>query len=279
MLINVPSPRTEATLATRCTVTIVAAVALIELANGSLTATIDSDAGGRIASFEVHGREVLVTAARSPYDWGLYPMVPYAGRVRDARFSFDSRVHELPVVTNGHALHGTVMHRPWSCESSTATEATLSVDLGDDWPFSATCTHTVSLLPDRLRCVLTVHAVETMPVQIGWHPWFRTPNSVEASFNAMLERDADGITTDRRVAPSDPPVDDCFLEPNAWPRVRFTDTSVEVASDCPFWVRFDAPFGDVCIEPQSGPPNGINTSPLVVTAGGSFSRWMELRVV
>lgn len=254
-------------------------MALIELANGSLTTTIDSAAGGRIASFEIDGREILVTGARGTYDWGLYPMVPYAGRVRDAQFVFDNRVHRLPVVTNGHALHGTVMHRQWSCESSTSTEATLTVDLGDDWPFPATCTHTVTLLPDRLRCVLTVRAGETMPVQIGWHPWFCTPNSVDTSFSAMLERDADGITTDRRVDPSEPPVDDCFLEPNAWPRVHFTDATVEIASDCPFWVRFDAPFGDVCIEPQSGPPNGINTSPLVIDAGGSFTRWMELRVV
>jgi aldose 1-epimerase len=254
-------------------------VALIELENESLTATVDASAGGRIASFEIHGREILVTSARSTYDWGLYPMVPYAGRVRDAEFEFDNRMHRLPVVTNGHALHGTVMHLDWDCESSTDAEATLSVDLGDQWPFRGHCTHRITLLPDRLRCALMVHAHESMPVQLGWHPWFRTPHSVDASFNAMLARDAHGITTDRRVAPADPPVDDCFLEPNAWPRVHFADAAVEIASDCPFWVRFDAPFGDVCIEPQSGPPNGINSAPLVLEAGKTFARWMELRVV
>ena len=254
-------------------------MALIELANESLTATIDTAAGGRVASFEVHGREVLVNSARGAYDWGLYPMVPYAGRVRDATFTFDGRVHHLPQVTDGHALHGTVMHSEWTIDSSTATEAALSVDLGNNWPFKGHCTHTVSLMPDRLRCVLAVHAGEPMPAQVGWHPWFRTPNSVDASFNAMLARDDRGITTDRRVAPAAPPVDDCFLEPNAWPRVRFTNVCIEIASDCPFWVRFDAPFGDVCIEPQSGPPNGINSAPLVLDTDQSFSRWMELRVV
>lgn len=254
-------------------------MALIELVNESLTATIDTDAGGRVASFEVHNREVLVTGARGVYDWGLYPMVPYAGRVRDARFVFDDRNHSLPAVTNGHALHGTVVHRRWSCEASTPTEATLSVELGEEWPFRGTCTHRITLLPDRLRCLLAVRADETMPVQVGWHPWFCTPRSVDASFNAMLRRDADGITTGERTPPAEPPVDDCFLEPNAWPRVHFGDATIEIASDCPFWVRFDAPHGDVCIEPQSGPPNGINSAPLVVNAGGSFSRWMELRVV
>jgi galactose mutarotase-like enzyme len=35
----------------------------------------------------------------------------------------------------------------------------------------------------------------------------------------------------------------------------------------------------VCIEPQSGPPNGINDAPFVLEAGATFKRWMELRVV
>lgn len=95
----------------------------------------------------------------------------------------------------------------------------------------------------------------------------------------MLTRDESGITSDQRVSPPGGPYDDCFLEPNAWPRVTIGDVTIEIASDCPFWVRYDAPTGDVCIEPQSGPPNGLNTSPLVRRAGETFTRWMELRVV
>ncbi len=254
-------------------------MALIELANGSITATVDLDAGGRIASLETNGHEVLVTGARGAYDWGMYAMVPYAGRVRDARFVFDGREHRLPAVTDGHALHGTVLHERWLCDSRTDTEARLSVDLGPSWPFRGRCTHHVSVLPDRLRCVLEVHATDTMPAQLGWHPWFRTPQEVSADFNAMLRRGDDGITTTQRTAPAPPPVDDCFLEPNAWPRVTGAGGVIEIASDCPFWVRYDAPFGDVCIEPQSGPPNGLNDAQLVIEAGASFKRWMELRIV
>ena len=254
-------------------------MALIELAHGPLTATIDLEAGGRIASFEVNGHEALVTAARSPLDWGMYTMVPYAGRVRDARFVFGGTEHRLPMVTDGHAIHGTVLDAHWQCDSYTATEAHLSVDLGVSWPFRGRCTHHVALLPDRLRCVLAVQAVDTMPVQLGWHPWFCTPRHVSTDFNAMLRRGDDGITTTERTEPAAPPVDDCFLEPNAWPRVTTAGGTIEIASDCPFWVRFDAPFGDVCIEPQSGPPNGINDAPLVINAGDTFRRWLELRIV
>ena len=254
-------------------------MALIEIRQDEVVATVDTLAGGRIASCEVDGSEMLVTAARGVYDWGMYPMVPYAGRVRDATFTFNDTSYSLPVVTNGHALHGTVMHEEWTVLQHTSDSLTLSTSLGDHWPFAGTCTHVITALPDRLRCELSLTAEQTMPMQLGWHPWFRTPRQVVTSFNAMLKRDEFGITTSERVDLPEGNVDDCFLEPNAWPRVTIENTTLEIASDCPFWVRFDAPFGDVCIEPQSGPPNGINDAPLVLEAGATFKRWMELRVV
>lgn len=254
-------------------------MSLIEISQHSLAATIDTIAGGRIASFEIDGCEMLVTSARSAYNWGLYPMVPFAGRVRNATLFFNNNTYSLPAVTNGHALHGTVMHREWNVVEHHQHSVTLSTSLGDDWPFAGTCTHIISALPDRLRCELSLHAEDTMPIQLGWHPWFRTPRQAITDFNAMLKRDADGITTSERVVVPGGDLDDCLLEPNAWPRVTIDNITLEMASDCPFWVRFDAPFGDVCIEPQSGPPNGINDAPLVLDAGATFTRWMELRII
>lgn len=274
---RVPNPRTRSTLATLHCLASVHYVALVEISQNEIVATIDTTAGGRIASLEINGEEMLVTSARSPYDWGMYPMVPYAGRVRNAQLSFKERTYHLPVVTNGHALHGTVMHLEWNVEDRDDHSVTLTSPLGDAWPFAGVCTHRIAVRDNRLRCDLTVQAHDTMPVQLGWHPWFRTPQRVVTDFNAMLKRDDDGITTSERVSVPDGNVDDCFIEPNSWPRVTVGSVTVEIASDCPYWVRFDAPFGDVCVEPQSGPPNGINDVPLVVEAGRSFSRWIELR--
>ena len=243
-----------------------------------MSVAINSDDGARITSFNVHGSEILTTHDDNTYNWGLYPMVPYAGRVRQAKFSFNEKTYDLPVVTNGHALHGTVMHAVWTLLDATKSSATFETSLGKDWPFRGTCSHRIALLSDRLRCELSVTAVDDMPVQIGWHPWFHQ-GIAHTDFNAMLQRDDDGIATTKRTTPATHDIDDCFLEPNAWPRVVVGGTTLEIASDCPFWVRYDAPSGDVCIEPQSGPPNGINDAPLILKAGETFGRWMEIRVV
>lgn len=251
----------------------------VELRHQDLSVTVDPGDGGRVTSFTVNTHDILVASVRDTYDWGMYVMAPYAGRVRDAAFSFNDATHLLPAVTDGHALHGTVLHLPWVIAQATDSSVTLTTELGNDWPFKGSCTHRISLLPNRLRCELSVTPHETMPLQLGWHPWFVSPSHVDFSFNAMLARDESGITTDQRVSPPVGPYDDCFLEPNAWPRVTIGDVTIEIASDCPFWVRYDAPTGDVCIEPQSGPPNGLNTSPLIRRAGETFNRWMELRVV
>jgi aldose 1-epimerase len=248
------------------------------LTQNNLSVVIDSADGARITSLTVDESEILVARNENPYNWGLYPMVPYAGRVRQATFVFQGKTHALPVVTNGHALHGTVMHQQWTVTEATDTAALFDTSLGESWPFQGNCTHRIALLPDRLRCELSVTAKEDMPVQIGWHPWFYQ-GTAHTDFNAMLKRDNDGIATSERISPATEKVDDCFLEPNAWPRVVVGDTTLEIASDCPYWVRYDAPSGDVCIEPQSGPPNGINDVPLVLTAGETFTRWMEIRVI
>jgi len=43
------------------------------------------------------GAELLVTAAEDTLGWGLYPMVPFAGRVRDGVLMFRGLQYELPL--------------------------------------------------------------------------------------------------------------------------------------------------------------------------------------
>ena len=72
------------------------------LADGLVTATIEV-AGGRLAQLSIRNVDVLVGAdpARDEMQWGSYAMVPWAGRIRRGRFTFDG----VDYSALGH-LHG-----------------------------------------------------------------------------------------------------------------------------------------------------------------------------
>ena len=65
----------------------------MELIGPSSRAVIDPEHGGRLASFQIEGNELLVHTGTSEFDWGCYPMVPWAGRVRKGRFEWAGEAH------------------------------------------------------------------------------------------------------------------------------------------------------------------------------------------
>ncbi|NED80259.1 aldose 1-epimerase, partial [Streptomyces sp. SID11233] len=81
------------------------------------------------------------------------------------------------------------------------------------------------------------------------------------------ERGADHLPTGRRIDPLPGPWDDCFGMPDGvtvlltWPgELELTVTSPEK------WVVvYDEQDDWVCVEPQTGPPNGLNTQPRLIT--------------
>ncbi len=75
---------------------------------GGTVVVVDDQHGGRITSAIFAGQNLLHTAAPDdPLASGAYPMVPWAGRVRDGRFRFDGVEYHLPLGMPPHAIHGT----------------------------------------------------------------------------------------------------------------------------------------------------------------------------
>lgn len=251
----------------------------ITLTSGALSATINPDDGARISSFRVNNTEFLTPYASDPLGWGMYPMVPFAGRVRNAQFVFNGLTHDLPTNAEPHSIHGTTYARAWRIVDRTSTTLTMTIGLGANWPMLGKVTHDVRLTPTGLHCTLRIDADEAMPAQVGWHPWFRSPRHVHTDFAAMLQRDPFGIATNKEVPVPSGPIDDCLVRPGDFPLITVGEETIEIVSDCSHWVRFDAPHGDVCIEPQSGPPNQINDSPIVIAPGAPLIRRCELRAV
>lgn len=248
----------------------------VTLTTGDVRAVVSAADGSRLASLSFAGTEVLVTGGRSPLEWGCYPMVPYAGRVRDAMLMFDGRIHDLRPNGGRHSLHGTVFDTPWEIVDVSPSTATFTTTLGDDWPFPATVVHRIETDERGVTMRLMVHADVAQPVQVGWHPWFVKPASITLGFAEMLVRDAEGIAVAPPVAVGDPPYDDCFVGNGSAPEFDIDGVPLRAASDCSHWVVYDEPRHATCLEPQSGPPNSVNDDPFVLPAGEVFSRWFRI---
>lgn len=261
---------------------------LLVLESGDARLEISPAAGGRLASFVVGGSELLARTGSGPFYWGCFPMVPYAGRIRDGTFDFEGRRVNLPRTMPPHAIHGTVLDRPWTVVDG----GTLAIDLGPDWPFAGLVTQRFDLEDDELRVSLTLEADEPMPGAVGWHPWFprrlsgsrARPAAASApavlGFDAarMFVRDAEGIPTGEFVEPTARPWDDCFSGLRSPPTLSWPGVlSLELTSSCDYWVVYDEPADTICVEPQSAPPDFVHLDPVVVMPGRPLTETMTWR--
>lgn len=248
---------------------------MIELTAGDLRVVVSPDDGGRIASLEHHGRELLVARQAEPISWGSFPMIPWAGRIRHGQFDFAGKSYAVPINFGAHAIHGVTFDRPWERDGADS----ISIDLDDRWPFGGHAVQHFELAPGALTCTIEVHAGEqSMPAQAGWHPWFVRPVEIEFDAGSMHERDADGIPTGSLVSPSPRPWDDCFTDLAAPPRLSWSDgSSLVLSATVDHWVVYTEAVPAVCVEPQSGPPDAFNHDPIVVEPGNPLvvsMRWI-----
>ncbi|MEV6248211.1 aldose 1-epimerase [Streptomyces sp. NPDC051742] len=241
------------------------------LTAGDAELTISPENGCRIESLRIGGIELLRQGER----FGSFPMVPWCGRTEKGIFRNGATTHQLPVNAAPHAIHGTVRDVPWKTARVSATEAVFTCELGDPWPYTGKVTQVFELAEDSLTLRFGVETYDaSFPAQAGWHPWFlrnlgKGGQDVRLDFTAAWqeERGDDHLPTGRRIDPLPGPWDDCFGMPDGvdvtltWPE----ELELKVAGRTEWVVIYDEPEDAVCVEPQSGPPNGLNTHPRLVT--------------
>jgi len=253
------------------------------LTAGDAEVTVLPADGCRVGSLRVGGTELLRTerdGAAQPGDvfgHGSFAMVPWAGRVDRGRWRNGQVSHELPIDMPPHAIHGTGVRAAWSpAAGPTADSAAFYYDLAAPWPYAGRVTQLFELTADSLRTTLSVEtAADSFPAQVGWHPWFRKqlrPDGATARLDFapawQEERGPDYLPTGRRIDPLPGPRDDCFGLPDGVSAtlVWEGELSLEITADVDWLVVYDEQHGAICVEPQSGPPNGLNTAPRLVTA-------------
>jgi galactose mutarotase-like enzyme len=264
----------------------------LTLQRGDLRAVLDPACGGRLTSLAVRDEELLATIPRDVVetslpgdpararDWyrGSFPLAPWAGALDAGTFEFAGRTHALPVA--GGAVHGLVAERTWDLvDVPTRSSATLAVRIGPDhpgrWPFEGLVRQSFHLDDSGLRMRLEVHCLDgTMPAIAGFHPWFRrslgADRPVTVSFapgRRLVHRNG------RHVATTDlgpRPWDDLFVDLAAPPSISWPEgPTVTLVSSAPIWVYYERMDEGFCIEPWTGPVNGLGTPWAAVVSPGN----------
>ncbi|MFF3766140.1 aldose 1-epimerase [Streptomyces sp. NPDC001922] len=243
----------------------------VRLGAGDAELTVLPALGCRIGSLRIGGTELL----RQGPDHGAFPMVPFCGRTENGRFRNGGTVHQLPLNSPPHAIHGTGRDAEWSIARTEKASAVFTYDLADPWPYPGRVTQLVELTEDSLTLTMGVETIDdSFPAQVGWHPWFLR-NLGTGGADAVIdfapawqeERGTNHLPTGRRIDPLPGPWDDCFGMPDGvevtltWPE----ELELTVTSRGEWVVIYDEQPEAICVEPQSGPPNGLNTAPRLVT--------------
>lgn len=243
------------------------------------SATIDLHRG-KLASLVVDELELLLTEGEKPTRWGSFPMVPWAGRLPFGVLSFDGQEYSFPITSPPHANHGTAMHETWSEKG----EGLIETELGPPWPFGGRVTQRFELTNSGLTVTMNVTAADmSMPVQMGWHPWYRRTlergGPLELTFEAgqIYDTDDEQIPTGELVPVPPGPWDETFVDVTQTPILHWPGAlRVAITSNFDHWVVFTRPEHAVAIEPQSGAPNDLNRAPHVLRPGETLSGWMHL---
>ncbi len=260
----------------------------IDLRAGQLSVTIHPLDGCRLTSFNVGDDELIRqwTPDMGAFEYGSFPMVPWVGRIRDGILTVGDQEHHLPVNHPPFALHGMAFFAPWTTVEVTPTTAEFAFTLAHPWPWSGRAIQRFELTPDALEMTLTIESDgQPFPAAAGWHPWFAKWTGthedlahasvgdpadelvIEFAADWQSERGADGLPTERQVTPQPAPWDDTFgFEEGvkatlAWPR----RVELQVISSATWMVVYTPEPDAACVEPQSGPPNGVNTHQRTVT--------------
>lgn len=161
---------------------------MLELTSGKLRLTVDPERGASIRAFDIQtesgSRPILAPSCPDPQNAGqsaLFPMAPFANRVRDNRLDISGRDVELtPNTVDPLCLHGWAWQRPWHVAHQASDRCLLSLHLSDHG-YNLTLGYELTLSNTSLRLDLwaTNTGTHAVPVGLGFHPYFpRRPDTV-----------------------------------------------------------------------------------------------------
>lgn len=216
-----------------------------------------------------------------------FPLVPYSNRIREARFRFDGRQHQLRPNFGAarHSIHGHGWQHPWDVTAQSATSASLAFRHdGGDWPQPYRAEQHFALVDGTLSLEISVtnEGRGSMPAGLGFHPYFpRTPDCrLTAAVAQMWATDGEVMPTaltapapaadpNAGLQPASAPLDNVFTGFAGravidWPE-QGAMLTLEADPALAFLVVYTPPHADFfCVEPVSHCTDAAN----LAAAGG-----------
>ena len=253
-----------------------------ELKSGALRCDVVPAVGGAISSLWFHDTPVLRAshgqALGSPREAACFALIPYSNRVGNGHLDWQNARHLLRSTPGDfpHAIHGVGWQNPWHVTHKDS--CTLEMEyrhVGDDsWPFPFVGRQRLQLTERSLLLELTylnTHPT-SVPVGLGWHPYFVKRAHSRISFQAQgrWDNSPDKLPTVR--APCDGihastagmAVDNCF---DGWTGTasiedEFIQTTVRACTSyLVAYTRVDTDF--FALEPVTHANNAIQLSSML----------------
>ena len=254
---------------------------------GSSEAKISLE-GAYVARLSLDGEEVVKPSNDgSQTHGGIAVLIPYAGRIRNGRYTFEGRSFRLPVKADGHAIHGFAKDSLWKL----AREKTGSVTLGSrlrsaEYPGVLDARIRYSVRPESFstECSVTNVGSRSCPFVAGFHPYFLARSwrvlTTGRTYRYTLA-DTYFPTGERRpfsFAEAGPgtSLDDCFRVAGAVRLEAEGRTLVITRRRMPYIIVYNGKHAEgmsVAIEPYSGLEDAYNNGIglVVLRPGESFS--------
>jgi aldose 1-epimerase len=246
---------------------------------------------GGLSSCIFRGQAILCPVAQtacasaSAAELCYFPLVPFANRIKDSRFTFDGReiVLHPNLAGHPHAIHGHGWQTEWQVVSADRTACTLAFEhtAAQTWPWSYRVSQRFAIAGNVLTIELAVEnlSADRMPAGLGFHPFLPRPES--ARLRATAQRVWLGTALDfpSRCAGIAPALDvgraesvgdmraldHCYSGWNGSATIEWADAGaharVEIAATAPLehlMVYLPVSRDFFCVEPVSHALNAFN---------------------
>lgn len=256
---------------------------MIVLEAGDWRVVLNPGLGGSLAHCTWRRRPVLrptLPTANGPLDTACFPLVPYANRIDNGRFTFGGRAYALgsPPGFEPHALHGLGWRSSWAVETTGPAEAALMFQhRGDgEWPWDYSARQRIGLSEAGLQITLSMTSEDGLPqpAGLGLHPYLqRLPGDrltllaprVWRVDETQIPRDLTAASTvfdwsDGAALPEAPFTDHTYEDWDGTARLVHPGWGVTLTSPGARRVHVYAPQNAdfICVEPVSHRPDALN---------------------